>query len=183
MNPASLVDVVLDFDRPPVVYERGREGRIRRKILKTCPRLTQEELEAIGRHELLAARWTRDNRTGVTGTLHRVSRLCDRGGAAPGPLAGLTLRMAHPMYGMTGQVRPLQRVSAAGRSLLVLGPPGSGKTTLLREIARIHDEEFERRVFVVDTSSEICGFFGRRKSEVEGVEGGERRAVGILGSG
>lgn len=46
------------------------------------------------------------------------------------------------------------------KSLLVLGPPGSGKTTMLREVARLHDEEFQHRVVIVDTSSEIAGWLG-----------------------
>ena len=46
------------------------------------------------------------------------------------------------------------------KSLLVLGPPGSGKTTMLREVARLHDQEFQHRVVIVDTSSEIAGWLG-----------------------
>lgn len=54
----------------------------------------------------------------------------------------------------------LQEILRNKNSLLVLGPPGSGKTTLLREITREHDEGFDRRVWIVDTSSEIAGHLG-----------------------
>eukprot|EP00439_Symbiodinium_sp_Y106_P083631 s3_g23.t2 len=156
VNPVTLVDVVLDLDRPPVVHERSPHGKLRKRILDSCPILTQQDLDSVYRHELLSGRWTPDDRSGVSGTLHRVSRLLDPYDG--GSLIGLTLRMAHPIYGLTRAAPQLQQVIEAGRSLLVLGPPGCGKTTLLREIARVLDVELNRRVFVVDTSSEICGF-------------------------
>ncbi|CAE7636531.1 ycf45 [Symbiodinium sp. CCMP2592] len=156
VNPVTLVDVVLDLDRPPVVHERSLQGKLSRRILHSCPILRQQDLDSVYRHELLSGRWTPDDRSGISGTLHRVSRLLDPYDG--GSLIGLTLRMAHPIYGLTRAAPQLQRVIEAGRSLLVLGPPGCGKTTLLREIARVLDAELNRRVFLVDTSSEICGF-------------------------
>jgi len=67
---------------------------------------------------------------------------------------GLTIRIGRQL---TGHADRLLDLVAQGKSILLLGPPGTGKTTALREIARLHDEKFQRRVVVVDTSSEICG--------------------------
>ena len=38
---------------------------------------TGSRLDAISCHQLLSGRWTSDNRTGISGTLHRVSRILD----------------------------------------------------------------------------------------------------------
>eukprot|EP00435_Cladocopium_sp_Y103_P000117 s3282_g1.t1 len=185
----TLVDVALDLGLPPVLHERkpgahGANEVTRREV--RADELTEEELEAINQHQLLSGRWTSDNRSGVAGTLHRISRNVD---PTDGSVVGITIRMAHAQYGMLDQVSALKRSlqnkklgwwifkeavralednlkrkSTVGafnfvpKSLLVLGPPGSGKTTLLREVARLHDEEFQHRVVIVDTSSEIAGF-------------------------
>ena len=60
VNPVTLVDVVLDLDRPPVVHERSPQGKLHKRILDSCPILTQQDLDSVYRHELLSGRWTPD---------------------------------------------------------------------------------------------------------------------------
>ncbi|CAJ1359526.1 unnamed protein product [Effrenium voratum] len=157
INPSTLVDVALDLGRPPLLHERDAKGSMRRRevTLGSSAVLTQAELDAIAGHELLEGRWSSDDRSGVSGTLHRVCRNID---SLDSSVVGITIRMARPMYHMTRHIQELQEILRNKNSLLVLGPPGSGKTTLLREITREHDEGFDRRVWIVDTSSEIAGF-------------------------
>eukprot|EP00438_Fugacium_kawagutii_P005309 Skav231739 [mRNA] locus=scaffold638:212256:216236:- [translate_table: standard] len=163
----TLVDVALDLGVPPVLHERNlQDNEVAIRELDAAD-ITQEELlvrlgalDAINGHQLLGGRWTSDNRSGVSGTLHRISRNVD---PTDGSVVGITIRMAHAQYGMLDQVDALTRSLrekklGSWKSLLVLGPPGSGKTTMLREVARLHNEKFRHRVVIVDTSSEIAGF-------------------------
>ncbi|CAE8646187.1 unnamed protein product, partial [Polarella glacialis] len=152
LDLGRLVDLVLDLDRQLVVHERKPDGKIYKRRLEG-PKLTQEDLDSVIHHELLSGIWSSDNRSGVAGTLHRVSRIVD--GQAT---VGLTLRMAHPIYGLADRSPALASLMEQGKSLLVLGPPGKGKTTLLRELARVQSEIHQKIVIVVDTSSEIGGF-------------------------
>jgi hypothetical protein len=52
----------------------------------------------VSKHRLLGGTWSSDNRSGISGTLHRVSSIVDLGSQS---IVGLALRMAHPIYGMT----------------------------------------------------------------------------------
>jgi stage III sporulation protein SpoIIIAA len=95
-----------------------------------------------------------DNRTGLDGTLHRISVIRRRARGGEGIIIGATIRLARVTVGVAEPLRPyLER----GNPLL-MGPPKMGKTTLLRDIIRIKAEQLGPRLVVVDTSNEIGGF-------------------------
>ena len=94
--------------------------------------------------------FTSDNRSGIPGTLHRISAIRNR----QGKVVGLTCRIGRVV---TGTIACIKDFCTLGKSILFLGPPGVGKTTKLREISRLVADELRKRVIVVDTSNEIAG--------------------------
>ncbi|MDM7324645.1 MAG: ATPase, T2SS/T4P/T4SS family [Thermus sp.] len=92
-----------------------------------------------------------NNRAGLEGTLHRISRIL----TGLGEMAGITIRVGKFVQGVGEPLRPY--LVEAGGSILVVGPPRTGKTTLLRDIVRILAEVYGSRVVAVDTSREIGG--------------------------
>ncbi len=94
--------------------------------------------------------FTSDNRSGIPGTLHRISAIRNR----QGKIIGLTCRIGRVI---TGTIACIKDFCMMGKSILFLGRPGVGKTTKLREIARLVADELGKRVVVVDTSNEIAG--------------------------
>src|SRR5262249_50263044 len=109
-----LIEIVLDLGRPP-------EARFPDRGEELSP-------EPIGRADLDhvvagAGAFGKDNRAGITRTLHRISALRNR----RGDVVGLTCRVGRAVM---GTVDILQDVIASGSSILLLGRPGVGKTTL-----------------------------------------------------
>lgn len=94
--------------------------------------------------------FTNDNRSGIQGTLHRISAIRNR----QGKIVGLTCRIGRVV---TGTINCIKDYVMTGKSILFLGRPGVGKTTKLREISRLVADELQKRVVVVDTSNEIAG--------------------------
>ncbi|KAL8060062.1 hypothetical protein ABFX02_03G129000 [Erythranthe guttata] len=139
-----LLEVILDLGRRPQACYFGDYGR--RDLRKT--EISMEELEyaqnAIG--ELGG-----DNRSGIAGTLHRISAIRNKNGK----VVGLTCRVGRPATEAVDMVRDLLEY---GKSILFLGRPGIGKTTLLRGISRVLSVELRKRVVIVDTSNEIGGY-------------------------
>lgn len=91
-----------------------------------------------------------DNRTGIDGTLHRLSAVRDR----YDEIVGVTIRIGRFV---TGIAEPLRATLESRDSLMIIGPPGVGKTTLLRDVARILAEQHGPKCIVVDSSNEIGG--------------------------
>lgn len=89
-----------------------------------------------------------DNRAGISGTLHRISRKLNRSGN----VVGLTIRVGRSIDGLHVL---LKEELVSGKSILLVGKPGSGKTTLIRDCAKFLAEF--KRVEIVDTSNEIAG--------------------------
>src|SRR5574344_1120822 len=94
--------------------------------------------------------FTSDNRSGITGTLHRISAIKNR----QNKVVGLTCRIGRVV---TGTIECIKDIVLTGKSILFLGRPGVGKTTKLREISRLIADELNKRVVIVDTSNEIAG--------------------------
>lgn len=136
----SLLEIVVDLNRHVQLRFPG-------EYILLPHRATQADLEFIVQR---IGAFRTDNRTGIEGTLHRISAIRNR----YQDLVGVTVRVGRHLAGVADS---FQSLLAGGESLLILGPPGSGKTTLLRDITRIASTDLRRRVVVVDTSNEIGG--------------------------
>lgn len=140
-NVKDLLEIVVDLDRP-IELRYVETTHIIENVVPDDEFL-QAILKALGT-------FGPDNRAGLSGSLHRFSRIVDRQGQP----VGLTIRVGRPIYGTAELVQDL---IDEGLSVLMLGAPGVGKTTLLRDIARHLSDEKNRRVVIVDTSNEIAG--------------------------
>ncbi|MDD3150041.1 MAG: AAA family ATPase [Candidatus Gastranaerophilales bacterium] len=138
----DLIEIVLDLGRIPEV--RHSDGKIEYLGEK---KVTQEDICQITDK---IEDFTSDNRSGIPGTLHRISAIKNR----KGQTIGLTCRIGRVV---TGTIVCIKDLVVLNKSILFLGRPGVGKTTKLREISRLMAEEIQKRVVVVDTSNEIAG--------------------------
>lgn len=141
-NMNDVIEVVMDIGRMPEMRHAG--GKI--DYLGNVP-ITDEDILYITQR---VQEFTTDNRSGIPGTLHRVSAIRNR----QGKIIGLTCRIGRVV---TGTIACIKDFVTAGKSILFLGRPGVGKTTKLREISRLMADEIGKRVIVVDTSNEIAG--------------------------
>lgn len=145
-NMNDVIEIVLDIGRAPEI--RHSDGKI--DCLGECygvEPITDEDISYItGRVQ----EFTSDNRSGIPGTLHRISAIRNR----QGKIIGLTCRIGRVV---TGTIACIKDFVTQGKSILFLGRPGVGKTTKLREISRLVADELGKRVVVVDTSNEIAG--------------------------
>ena len=139
---SDVIEVVLDIGRVPEI--RHSSGQI--EYLGT-QEVTDDDICFITQR---VQEFTSDNRSGIPGTLHRISAIRNR----QGKIIGLTCRMGRVV---TGTIACIKDFCMQGKSILFLGRPGVGKTTKLREISRLVADELAKRVVVVDTSNEIAG--------------------------
>lgn len=138
----DAIEIVLDIGRIPEV--RLGNGKI---LYLGSENVTGDELEYIVKN---IPEFTTDNRSGIAGTLHRISAIRNR----QGKIIGLTCRIGRVV---TGTIACIKDFVIQNKSILFLGRPGVGKTTKLREISRLVADELGKRVVVVDTSNEIAG--------------------------
>ena len=138
----DAIEIVLDIGRIPEI--RLGNGKI---ISLGSDTVTREDLDYITEK---LPEFTSDNRSGIAGTLHRISAIRNR----QGKIVGLTCRIGRVI---TGTIECIKDFVIQNKSILFLGRPGVGKTTKLREITRLMADELGKRVVVVDTSNEIAG--------------------------
>ncbi len=138
----DAIEIVLDIGRIPEI--RLGNGKI---ISLGNENITREDLDYITNQ---LPEFTSDNRSGIAGTLHRISAIRNR----QGKIVGLTCRIGRVI---TGTIECIKDFVIQNKSILFLGRPGVGKTTKLREITRLMADELGKRVVVVDTSNEIAG--------------------------
>ena len=138
----DAIEIVLDIGRVPEI--RHADGKIEY--------LGEDEITAedIAHITSQVQEFTSDNRSGIPGTLHRISAIRNR----QGKVVGLTCRIGRVV---TGTISCIKDICLQNKSILFLGPPGVGKTTKLREISRLVANDLEKRVVIVDTSNEIAG--------------------------
>lgn len=138
----DVIEIVLDIGRTPEIRHAG--GRIEYLGNEI---VNDDDISYITQR---IQSFTSDNRSGIPGTLHRISAIRNR----QGKVVGLTCRIGRVV---TGTIACIKDFCMMGKSILFLGRPGVGKTTKLREISRLVADELGKRVVVVDTSNEIAG--------------------------
>lgn len=138
----DVIEIVLDIGRTPEIRHSGG------KIDYLGDEFVEEE--DINYITTRLQEFTSDNRSGIPGTLHRISAIRNR----QGKIIGLTCRIGRVV---TGTIACIKDICMMNKSILFLGRPGVGKTTKLREISRLVADELGKRVVIVDTSNEIAG--------------------------
>ena len=138
----DVIEIVLDIGRTPEIRHSG--GRIE---YLGDEFVVEDDINFITNR---IQEFTSDNRSGIPGTLHRISAIRNR----QGKIIGLTCRIGRVV---TGTIACIKDICMMNKSILFLGRPGVGKTTKLREISRLVADELAKRVVIVDTSNEIAG--------------------------
>ena len=141
-NMKDVIEIVLDIGRVPEI--RHSTGKIE---YLPASEVTDDDILYITSR---VQEFTSDNRSGIPGTLHRISAIRNR----QGKVIGLTCRIGRVV---TGTIACIKDICLMNKSILFLGRPGVGKTTKLREISRLVADELGKRVVIVDTSNEIAG--------------------------
>lgn len=154
-----MYELVFDLGRVPLLRFTMESNIVQGKVRyesfdKDCldrhgngSPVTEEDIEYI--HKQLG-QFTSDNRTGISESLHRISRRQNNYSKT----IGFTMRIGRMIPGSTMLVTDLVKQK---KSILLIGMPGVGKTTALREFARILSTDMMMRVEVIDTSNEIAG--------------------------
>ena len=141
-NMQDVIEIVLDIGRQPEI--RHSNGKIEYIDVSNV------DYDDISYITSRVQEFTSDNRSGIPGTLHRISAIRNR----QGKIVGLTCRIGRVV---TGTISCIRDICLQNKSILFLGRPGVGKTTKLRVIARLMADDLAKRVVIVDTSNEIAG--------------------------
>lgn len=141
----DIIEIVLDYGRVPLA--RLQRDEKKQDVKLSVEPVSREELEFIVNQ---CSEFAEDNRSGIDGTLHRISAIKNRHGR----IVGITCRVGEAVKGSAVMVKD---IVMDGYSVLLLGRPGVGKTTVIREISRMLADEAFKRVVIIDTSNEIGG--------------------------
>lgn len=139
----ALEEIYVDIGRKPAITVNDEF-----KIFDNEPDITRDDVAYLSHR---VGGFKENNRAGIEGCLHRISRIPD----AFGETVGVTIRIGKFVVGVAEPLR--EYLLKSGGSLIVVGPPRTGKTTLLRDVVRILAERWGPRVVIVDTSNEIGG--------------------------
>jgi stage III sporulation protein SpoIIIAA len=133
-----------------LVFDLGRTAEVRfaDDVMYSEVMVTKADIEYITNQ---VSRFGSDNRAGIPGTLHRVSRIPDK---FDDKTVGLTIRYGKVVDGSIALVEDLVN---EGKNILIIGKPGAGKSTLVRQIAKHLSDNLLRRTMIVDTSNELGG--------------------------
>ena len=142
-TPEDVFEVTMDIGRSPTIRKINGESDV--PVMSRT--ITRADVETVLRY---AGSLDARNRTGVDGTLHRISAILN----PRNEVIGLTCRVGRATPGLA---LPLHPVLKTNESLLIIGTPGSGKTSLLRDIAKTLADTYGKRVMIIDKSGEIAG--------------------------
>lgn len=111
--------------------------------------------------------------------------ICGRAAIEEGTIIGvydvsaLNIRIPSHIRSVGEPVCTLIRSMPDSKGVLIYSPPGVGKTTLLRSVAyRMASGESARRVAVIDTRGELCGFERLRDAAIDMLSG-YPKSIGI----
>ena len=94
LDPSTPADVVLDLGRHVIARMRALDESIEDQVLPG-PKISSSDLDTICTSTVLP--WISDDRNGIDGTMHRISRIRD---PIYDKVAGLTVRVGRSVLGM-----------------------------------------------------------------------------------
>jgi len=137
----DLEEIAMDIQRPLVLTLKSGFKVQERLISSDDIDYVKSRLE----------RFRSDNRTGIDGTLHRISAIRNK----REQVIGLTLRIGRYIEGVADNFRG--HLLRDFKSVMLIGPPAVGKTTFLRGTVSILAKHHGAQVVIVDSSNEIAG--------------------------
>jgi stage III sporulation protein SpoIIIAA len=146
----SLEEIVLDYGRPLTIWNNDGQEIIYDGIQnKPAFTTTKEHISTL--RSKLANRFKANFRTGIDGTMHRVSAIKDTAGEQ---IIGITVRIARWIPNVA---EPIRQYLERDQSVLLIGGPGVGKTTVMRGCVAIMGEKNGTRTLLVEINDEIAG--------------------------
>ena len=140
-DPDRLLEIVMDLGRPLILKYTTGKKRFDNYII------SQKDIDQL---ENNLGDFGPDNRAGLDGTIHRLSRIKSRSGHT----VGFTVRIGKTVEGAADLIKD---IAEAGENILVVGSPGKGKSTILRGLAHHISTTTDLSVVIVDSSNEIAG--------------------------